>query len=261
MVRARDAIETLLVEDRRDLAEVRLRCYNLSRQRSTDIFDRALAAFLDHPAWDTCRALAAGPHEFFGPRCPIRQNLALLGTPLVRQRLRALLALCDHNRLHLPIRQILLLLTNAVLGHPEVRDRLMTYADVPRVIRAGTLARASLYSNIFGGNLPNSRRESILAFDALNRFGIGFETSNRVDNILIFGKPTRGYNRTSPGIWRATNSMAPTPAIARRSGNTWKVPRGTSSAAPRSCACSSRSARDYSSRSKTASPRGCTCGT
>ncbi len=192
VVRARDVIETLLVEDRRELADVRLRFYNLSRQRSTDILDRALAAFLDHPAWETCRALAAGPHEFFGPRCPIRHNLALLGTPLVRQRLRALLALCDHNRLHLPIRQILLLLTNAVLGHPEVRDRLMTSADVPRVIRAGTLARASLYSNIFGGNLPTSRRESILAFDALNRFGIGFETSNRVDNILIFGEADEG---------------------------------------------------------------------
>jgi len=41
--------------------------------------------------------------------------------------------------------------------------------------------------HIFGGNLSEIRRESILVFEALNRFGIGYETSNRIDNILIFG--------------------------------------------------------------------------
>ena len=32
------------------------------------------------------------------------------------------------------------------------------------------------------------RRDSLEVFDYLNRFRIGHETSNRVDNILIFGE-------------------------------------------------------------------------
>lgn len=185
--RTQELLETLLVEDRQQREGVALRFLNLSRYRCADLLDRALDAFLGHAGWDACRALNAGPGEFFGPACPIRHNIELLETPLVRRRLKDLLALCDHNRLHLPIRQLLLLLVNAVLGHPDVRDRLMTAADVPAVIRAGTTARASLYSNMFGGNLSETRRESILVFDALDRLGIGHETSNRVDNILIFG--------------------------------------------------------------------------
>ncbi len=106
----------------------------------------------------------------------------------MRSRLRSLLELCDYNGLHVPIRQILLLLTNSVLGHPDVKDHLMVPADVPKVIAAGTVSKASLYNNIFGGNLSEIRRQSITIFDYLERFQIGYETSNRVDNILIFGQ-------------------------------------------------------------------------
>jgi hypothetical protein len=90
--------------------------------------------------------------------------------------------------LHVPIRQILLLLTNAVLGHPDVKDHLMVPADVPKIIAAGTISKASLYNNVFGGNLPERRREAITIFDYLERFQVGYETSNRIDNILIFGE-------------------------------------------------------------------------
>jgi hypothetical protein len=185
--RARSVLETLLIEDRKELEGVQLRFFNLSRYRSDSLLDAALDAFLEHPGWTACRHGQAGTEEFFGPSCPIRHNLELLESPQVRSRLRELFALCDHNGVHLPIRQILLLLTNAVLGHPGVKDRLMTAADIPGLIRAGTVARASIYNNIFGGNLTLARRESTLAFEAFDRMGIGYETSNRIDNILIFG--------------------------------------------------------------------------
>jgi hypothetical protein len=64
----------------------------------------------------------------------------------------------------------------------------MTAADVPKVIAAGTISKASLFSNVFGGNLPENRRLGITIFDYLERFQIGHETSNRVDNLLIFGE-------------------------------------------------------------------------
>jgi len=185
--RTHDLFETLLVEDTQNREGISLRFFNLSRHRSSELLEHTLDAFLGHSAWDACRALNAGQGEFYGPECPIRHNRNLLETPLVRERLKDLLALCDHNGVHLPIRQILLLLVNAVLGHPDAKDGLMTATDVPTFLRAGTTAKASLYNNIFGGNLRETRRESILVFDALDRLGIGHETSNRIDNILIFG--------------------------------------------------------------------------
>ena len=35
--------------------------------------------------------------------------------------------------------------------------------------------------------MSNTKRESLEIFDYLGRFGIGHETTNRIDNILIFG--------------------------------------------------------------------------
>jgi hypothetical protein len=55
-------------------------------------------------------------------------------------------------------------------------------------LQKGTTAKASLYNNLFGGNLSEVRRDSLEVFDYLNRFRIGHETSNRIDNILIFGE-------------------------------------------------------------------------
>jgi hypothetical protein len=188
VMRARELFEDLLVKEHRGKEGVRLRFFNLSHSNSAELFDRALNAFLSHPGWEELRQQSGEGNQLFGPRCPIRRNLELLGEALVRERLRSLLELCDHNGLHVPIRQILLLLTNAVLGHPDVKDCLMTPADVPKIIADDTVSKASVYNNIFGGNLPEIRRLDVTVFDYLERFQIGHESSSRVDNILIFGE-------------------------------------------------------------------------
>lgn len=188
VVQARALFEDLLVKERQEQAGVRLKFFNLSRANSAELFDRALKAFLAHPGWEQLRLQTNADNELFGAKCPIRRNLDLLGSELVRTRLQALLELCDHNGLHVPVRQILLLLTNSVLGHPDVKDCLMTPADVPNIVAAGTVSKASIYNNIFGGNLPEIRRLGVTVFDYLERFQIGYETSSRIDNILIFGE-------------------------------------------------------------------------
>lgn len=188
VVQVRQLFEKLLVEDLNEVEGVGLKFFNLSRGNSAMLLDRTLDALLSHEGWQKCYEGNSGDQDAFGPNCPIRHNFELLQTPLVRQRLRALFELCDHNELHVPIRQILLLLSNAILGHPEVKDRLMVPADVPKLVRAGRVAKASLYNNVFGGNLSETRRETITVFDYLDRFRIGHETSNRIDNILIFGE-------------------------------------------------------------------------
>lgn len=64
----------------------------------------------------------------------------------------------------------------------------MVPGDVSKILAAGTASKANLYNNIFGGNLSEIRRKAITIFDYLDRFQIGYETTNRVDNILIFGE-------------------------------------------------------------------------
>jgi hypothetical protein len=187
VVKARQVIEDLLVGELQQEPGSRLKMFNLSRLSSTDLFDRALESFLNHSGWETCYTDAV-KDGFFGARCPIRHNYELLKDPTIKKRLRSLIELCDHNGLHIPIRQILLLLSNAVLGHQDVKDCLMRDKDIPKILRDGTLSKASLFSNVFGGNFSESRRSAITVFDYLDRFQIGSETSNRIDNILIFGE-------------------------------------------------------------------------
>src|SRR5262249_27816070 len=151
------------------------------------LFDLALDAFLGHEGWTECYASKV-EDGFFGERCPIRHNYELLKSPLVRSRLRSLFELCDCNELHVPIRRMLLLFANGILGHVDAKDRVMQAADVQEFLQKGTTAMASLFNNLFGGNLSEVRRDSLEVFDYLNRFRIGHETSNRVDNILIFGE-------------------------------------------------------------------------
>ena len=185
VVRARQLLEILLVEERQKQPGVR---FNLSRWNSAELFDRVYHAFVDHSGWAASYKEAKREDAAFGDKCPIRRNYELLRTPLVYTRLRALIELCDHNGFHLPLRQLLLLLTNGVLGHADCSDHLMRPTDVPKVLANGTVSKANLYNNLFGGNLSENRRQGIVAFDYLDRFQLGFETSNRVDNILIFGE-------------------------------------------------------------------------
>lgn len=185
--KTRALFESLLVEDLQEKLGVSLRFFNLSRVNSSILLDLALHALLSHEGWDECYRRDAGELEFFGSRCPIRHNYELLKNPLVQSRLKALFDLCEYNDLHIPIRRVLLLLANAILGHPDAKDRLMRANDTPEIIKRGTVFRASLFSNIFGGNLSDTRRESLEVFQNLNKLRIGYETSNRIDNILIFG--------------------------------------------------------------------------
>ena len=184
--RAAAVFEARLMDDNDPEENARLAFFNLSRVESATVLDFSLDAFLNHEGWQDCYA-EAEDDGFFGPDCPIRKNYELLKTPLVRSRLRSLFQLCDFNELHAPIRRVLMLLANAVLGHAEARDRLLRPRDIRAVLSKGTRHRSSLYNNLFGANLSNTKRESLEVFDYLGRFGIGHETTNRIDNILIFG--------------------------------------------------------------------------
>lgn len=202
VTKVRLLVESLLVEGQRESAEARLTLFNLSRVPCVSLFDLALDAFLEHDGWSECYTSKVDD-GFFGDRCPIRRNYELLKSPLVRGRLRSLFELCDCNELHVPIRRLLLLFANAILGHPDAKDRLMQASDVSTSLQKGTTAGASLFNNLFGGNLSEVRRDSLEVFDYLNRFRIGHETSNRIDNILIFGEADENLKAYFDALLRA----------------------------------------------------------
>jgi len=211
--RTRNLLEELLVEDQKFREGVPLRLFNLSRWGSGALLRLAMEALLQHGGWAACEALKAASGEFYGPECPIRHNVDLLRRELVQRRLEALLTLCDYCGVHIPIRQIMLLLSNAILGHPDAKERLMMPKDVPGLIRDGKTAGANLYRNVFGGNLTPALREGISIYVALERFGIGQETANRLDNLLIYGaeednlRPYFDRYMTSDTFYGATPSF------------------------------------------------------
>jgi hypothetical protein len=182
----RQAIEELLVTDRRELEGFQVRLYNLSRQSAAIIFPRILEAVLNHPGWEECDKCI---YQHQG--CPIWNNKQrLAGTEtdsITRERLTNLLELCELDGTHIPVRQLLLLVANTLLGHPDSKDKLLKCRQVPKIVSDNNADLASLYRNIFGDNLHPRRRESELVFSALHSFGIGIETNNQIDNILIFG--------------------------------------------------------------------------
>lgn len=165
--------------------------YNLSRTSAEKTFKKVLHAILEHPGWTQCNACQYQQVNEQQKPCPIWENKTRLqggaGDTLLQQRLGDLLELSELNGYHLPIRQLLILVANTLLGHSEAKDRLMTCKEVPKFVEAGAIAQASPYRNAFGENLTERRRESVEVFRVLRCFGIGVETSNFIDNILIFG--------------------------------------------------------------------------
>ena len=172
--RASAVFEACLMGDKDPEEGARLAFFNLSRVPSATVFDLSLNAFLNHQAWQDCYA-DAEDDGFFSLKCPIRKNYELLKSPLVRSRLRALFQLCDFNELHIPIRRMLMLLSNAVLGHPEARDRLLLSRDVRRVLSKGSRYKSRVKSDSCWINLPE-------AFPSRALFGVrcGHRTRCRV---------------------------------------------------------------------------------
>lgn len=186
VIRVRAIIEELLITGKGASAQANIRLHNLSQTDSADLLRKILAEVLAHEGWQQCNG-CRGQLEGQANRCPIWENLQRLRGRELADRLCDLLELCDHSGVHLPLRQLLLLTSNALLGHPAAKDGLLQCKQVPAIVSERKAHAGSVYSNIFGNNLSPGRRATTDGIDVLRRFGIGEETSNRVDNLLVFG--------------------------------------------------------------------------
>jgi hypothetical protein len=181
--------ENLLLNDTK-LEEGYIRCVNMSLQSSAVIFDLALKVFLGHEGWNCCVA-NDDPNSFFGPNCYVRRNLEILRTPIFQTRLRSLIELCDCNDIHISVREIFILLSNAILGNSaacEGSQGVPKFSEIEELIRNKKSRCGSIYSNVLGANLPHGKTRRKHIYEALDRFQIGNETTFGVDTLLIFGR-------------------------------------------------------------------------
>lgn len=189
-----------------------------------------------HDGWEGCGSCAANAGDGV---CPIFENRRRLmgegGDDPFRRRITALIELSERNGNHFPVRQLLALVANSILGHPDARDGLMSCAEVPAIVQSGRSDRASIYRNIFGENLRPSKAEKTELFRKLNMFGIGAETSNRVDNLLVYGADDPAYADDYARLVLADPIYGATPRMSALSASILRVrraPTGGRSSAP-----------------------------
>lgn len=183
-------VESMLVEDRTQDDTLDLDLYNLSRLDASEHFQELIEQVVEHPQWSQCEGCEL-LNDDGSTSCPIRINrerLRGLGKHSVfRQRLGELLKLCRANRMHLPIRDLLLLGTNIILGDRQQGETLLTCRKAKNRVKKSDYRLTNPFANVFGANLPERQRQQYHVFTTLEAFGIGRETDNTFDNLLIYG--------------------------------------------------------------------------
>lgn len=170
----------------------RLAVFDLSRATSRRTLDEVAKAVAGHPEWANCLRCSL---KVGGKVCPIDENRRRLlgesdGGQLAR-RLGDLVEIARLNGLRLPVRDLLALCSNMVLGYSDAKlakENLMTCADVSKIQENGHIGKASVYANTFGANLPKRRASDRPVFKAMASFGVGEETTNAADGLLVYGK-------------------------------------------------------------------------
>ncbi|TPJ81970.1 hypothetical protein FJ434_20460 [Mesorhizobium sp. B2-5-13] len=208
-------VENLLVTGRGGNDAIKLDLRDLSRSAAVVMIDQVIDAITQHAGWDGCLDCPAHSEG----HCPIRENRKrLVGTSddrLFRRRLGSLVEASEQNGGHFTIRQALSLVTNIILGHPEAKDGLMSCNDVGALAAAGSAEQASPYRNVFGSNLKRSRAERTEPFRKLHLFGIGSETSNKVDNMLVYGADDPALLSTYTALVKSDPIYGETPTYKR----------------------------------------------
>ena len=172
-------------------APVGLTIFDLSRTTRRESLSEVLKAVAGHQEWENCKrcALQSG-----GRICPIYENrsrvLSELDDGLFAKRLGDVVEVSRLNGWHLPVRDLLALASNMILGHAnpkEAKEGLMACSDVAKIQEKGSIEDANLYGNVFGSNLPTRRAMSRPVFRALASFGVGSETTNAADGLMVYG--------------------------------------------------------------------------
>lgn len=163
------------------------RLVDLSMITSEVLMRECIAAILMRPEWKCLDEEATDP--LFAQESPLAANFRILSSEATQNRLFDIARLADACQFHLPVRSILMLLSNALLGHPKAPEGLLKpNAATRRLLESGDQrAEGAFYRNLFGHNLTKFRREKHNVYRFLASLHIGNETTNDIDELLIFG--------------------------------------------------------------------------
>ena len=165
------------------------RLINMSHRDNSNLVDAIIDSIVDHTDWNKCEGCPILTN--IENPCPIRSNANLLReneNPFFRARLRDIIRMASSNGKHLPIRQLILLVVNIVLGDSKGGAR---GSDLMNCRRARIRAKGSEYeftnpyANVFGENIRKRQRDRYSVFSVLGEFGVGYETNNYFDQELI----------------------------------------------------------------------------
>lgn len=163
--------------------------FNLSRLADEKVFNEIVDSVVEHEQWSVgCSGCTVES------TCPIRLNRELLrGTDSpFRRRLIQVMRISALNDRHLPIRYILVLVANILLGDSMNPDRpLMTCRTARKRARELDYRYTNPYNNALGLNFRPRELEKLPVFSVMQNFGIGLETNNQIDRFLI-DKPETG---------------------------------------------------------------------
>lgn len=183
-------VEDMLVEERKNDEKLILDLYNLSRLDASAHFQELVEQIVEHPQWSQCQGCELLKEDGTST-CPIRINRERLRgdteVSVFRKRLGELMKLARAKRMHLPIRDLLLLGVNILLGDRHGRQILLTCRTAQNRAKKEDYRQTNPYANVFGMNLPERQRQQYQVFTTLEAFGIGRETDNKFDNLLIYG--------------------------------------------------------------------------
>lgn len=168
-----------------------LAIFDLSRTTRRESLSEVLRAVAGHPEWDNCSRCSL---QADGRVCPIMENRARVLSErddgLFARRLGDVVEVARLNGWHLPVRDLLALVSNMILGHSnpkEAKEGLMACSDIAKIQEKGAIENANLYGNVFGSNLPMRRAMSRPVFRALASFSVGAETTNAADGLMVYG--------------------------------------------------------------------------
>lgn len=189
-------VEDMLVEERTEDDALNLHLYNLSRLDASIHFHELIEQIVEHPQWANCGGCDL-LNDDGSTTCPIRINRERLRRgndgAVFRSRLGELMTLARANRMHMPIRDLLLLSVNILLGDRQTGRILLTCRSAKNRAEKEDYRLTNPYANVFGMNLPERQRQQYQVFNILEAFGIGRETDNKFDNLLIYGS----YNKSN----------------------------------------------------------------
>jgi hypothetical protein len=178
-------LSSALIDGREAIKSGTLRLFDLSRIPAWKNLQSLFEAVLQHEAWGHCEGCESASGD--GPTwCPVFENLRRLRRELVQKRLLKLVRICEHTDEHLTMRHLLMMLANSIVGHAGVRrpvKAIVSCEEIPELVAHSTAT--AYFQNVFGANLSRSLRTP--PFSVLATLGVGSETNNRIDHLLVYG--------------------------------------------------------------------------